>query len=304
MPALPLDQAVLRARFRVPRRRLSSSWDPASRAAPLFYHLQLARTMAKDAAAPAAKTTTAPAALKDGDVIRFDYTLWVDGKLVETSEEAVAQANGIHREGRGYKPITITLGASQIIKGLESHLRSHGKPGTPVKTDIKAEDAYGPRDAKKVQTIPMAKFKAQRVEPQVGMQLNLGNGERGVVTQVAGGRVRVDTNHDLAGKDLTYEYTIRAVVTDEKEKLEAVLDNLFPKGSYKLDLSSDAVTIEVPDQLKFDQQWMMAKFRVVADVRRATGKAKAIRFVETFPVMPDDPGHEYHSHGPGEHHDH
>lgn len=260
--------------------------------------------MAKEtASATTAPKTAAPAGLKDGDVVRFDYTLWVDGKLVETSQEEVAKANGIHREGRGYKPITITLGASQIIKGLESHIRSHGKAGVAVKADIKAEDAYGARDPHKVQTIPMAKFRAQKVTPEVGMQLNLGN-ERGVVTQVAGGRVRVDTNHDLAGKDLTYEYTIRGVVTDEGEKLEAVLDNLFPKGSYKVDLSKDAVTIEVPDQLKFDQNWTMAKFRVVADVRRATGKARAIKFVETFPVMPDEPGHEFHNHPPGEEHAH
>lgn len=250
----------------------------------------------------AATTQTAPAGLADGDVIRFDYTLWVDGKLVETSQEEVAKANSIHREGRGYKPITVTLGASQIIKGLESHIRSHGKTGVAVKTEIKAEDAYGPRDPKKVQTIPMAKFKAQKVDPQPGMQLNLGN-ERGVVTQVGGGRVRVDTNHDLAGKDLTYEYTIRSIVTDEKEKLHAVLDNLFPKDSYKVDVTKDAVTIEVPDQVKFDQNWTMAKFRVVADVRRATGKGKAIKFVETFPVMPDEPGHEFHNHPPGEGHD-
>jgi len=256
--------------------------------------------MAKETAT--APTTTAPAALKDGDVVRFDYTLWVDGKILETSQEEVAKANSIHREGRGYKPITVTLGASQIIKGLESHIRSHGRQAVAVKVDIKAEDAYGPRDPKKVQTIPMAKFKAQKVDPQPGMQLNLGN-ERGVVTQVGGGRVRVDTNHDLAGKDLTYEYTIRSIVTDEKEKLTAVLDNLFPKDSYKVDVTKDAVTIEVPDQVKFDQNWTMAKFRVVADVRRATGKGKAIKFVETFPVMPDEPGHEFHNHPPGEGHD-
>ena len=242
------------------------------------------------------------ATLKDGDVIRFDYTLWVDGKLVETSQEDVAKANSIHREGRGYKPITVTLGASQIIKGLESHIRSHGQKGKNVKVDIAPEDAYGARDPKKIQHIPIGKFKAQKVEPQVGMQLNLGN-ERGTVTQVSGGRVRVDTNHDLAGKPLTYEYVVRDVVTDEKEKLHAVLDNLFPKDSYKLEVAKDTITIEVPDQVKFDQNWTMAKFRVVADVRRATGKGKAIKFVETFPVMPDEPGHEFHNHPPGEGHD-
>lgn len=249
-----------------------------------------------------ATASTAPASLKDGDVIRFDYTLWVDGKLAETSSEEVAKANGIHRDGRGYKPITVTLGAAQIIKGLESHIRSHGKTGTSVKVEIKAEDAYGARDAKKIQTIPFGKFKAQKVEPQVGMLLNLGN-ERGVVTQVAGGRVRVDTNHELAGKDLTYEYTVRAVVSDESEKLHAVLDNLFPKDSYKLTVTADAVTIELPDQVKFDQNWTMAKFRVLSDVRRATGKGKAVKLVEVYPVMKDEPGHEFHNHGPGEGHD-
>lgn len=250
-----------------------------------------------------ASSAPAMTALKDGDVIRFDYTLWVDGKLVETSQEDVAKANAIHRDGRGYKPITVTLGASQIIKGLESHIRSHGQKGKAVKVDIAAEDAYGARDPKKIRDIPMAQFKAQKVQPEPGMQLNLG-GERGTVTRVAGGRVRVDLNHDLAGKPLTYEYTIRDVVTDEKEKLTAVLDNLFPAGSYKVDVAADAVTIEVPDQVKFDQNWTMAKFRVIADVRRATGKAKAIKLVEVFPVMNDEPGHEFHNHPPGEgHHD-
>lgn len=242
-----------------------------------------------------------PGALKDGDVVRFDYTLWVDGKLVETSQEDVAKANKIHREGRGYKPITVTLGGSQIIKGLESHLRSHGKLATPVKIDIAAADAYGERDAKKVQHIPIGKFKAQKVEPQVGMQLNLGN-ERGTVTQVAGGRVRIDTNHDLAGKSLTYEYTVREVVTDEGKKVEAVLANLLPKDTYKVEIGSDAVTLELPEQVKFDQNWMMAKFRIVADLRRATDRKKAVKLVEVYPIMPDDPGHEFHGHGPGESH--
>src|SRR5688572_30676131 len=97
-------------------------------------------------------------ALKDGDVVRFDYTLYVDGKMVETSEESVAKANAIHRDGRRYQPLTVTLGSRQIITGLESHMRSHGQKGTKVTVDIAPADAYGERDAKKIQTIPMGKF--------------------------------------------------------------------------------------------------------------------------------------------------
>lgn len=244
-------------------------------------------------------------ALQDGDVVRFDYTLWVDGKMLDTSDEQKAKTEGIQREGKRYRPLTISLGTRQIIPGLESHMRSHGKVGATVKADIRAEDAYGPRDPKKIRDVPMAQFKSQKVQPQVGMELNMG-GERGVVTRVAGGRVRVDLNHDLAGKPLTYEYTIREVVTDEDAKVRAVLDNLFPPGSYTVRIGPEAVTIELPDQVKFDRDWMMAKFTVVAQVRNATGKNKAIHLVEKFPVIPDapaeEPGHEGHGHGPGEHH--
>lgn len=238
-------------------------------------------------------------ALKDGDVVRFDYTLYVDGKMLETSQESVAKANGIHRESRRYNPLTITLGSRQIISGLESHMRSHGQKGQSVTVDIAAADAYGERDPKKIQTIPMQKFKAQKVQPQVGMQLNLGN-ERGTVTQVAGGRVRVDTNHDLAGKALRYDYTIRDVVDDEQGKVTAVLENIFGPGKAKATVHDDHVTVEVPDEVKFDQNWMMAKFRVVADLRSVTDKKKTVRLVEVFPVLDDTglvPGHEGHAHG-------
>jgi FKBP-type peptidyl-prolyl cis-trans isomerase 2 len=243
-------------------------------------------------------------ALKDGDVVRFDYTLWVDGKMMETSQEEVAKKNGIHREGRRYSPLAITLGSRQIIPGLESHIRSHGQVGKTVQVDIAAVDAYGEREPQKIKDVPMAQFKRQKVEPQVGMQLTYEN-QRGTITRVAGGRVRVDLNHDLAGKALKYEYTVRDVLTDEKAKVEAVLESLFPKGMVKYELTPEAVSIEIPDQAKFDQNWMMAKFRVVGDLRLATDKKKAVKLVEVYPVMPDElESHEGHEHEGHEGHDH
>ncbi|HEX2065301.1 MAG TPA: FKBP-type peptidyl-prolyl cis-trans isomerase [Candidatus Thermoplasmatota archaeon] len=240
-------------------------------------------------------------ALKDGDVVRFDYTLWVDGKPVETSQEEVAKREGIHRPGRRYRPLTISLGGSQIIPGLESHIRSHGEVGKAVKAELAPAEAYGERSADKVRDVPMAQFRKQKVEPKVGMQLNL-EGQQGVVTRVAGGRVRVDLNHDLAGKPLTYEYTVREVVADDKAKVDAVLENLFQPGSFKVAVDDRAVTLEVPEAAKFDQNWMMAKFRVVSELRAATQKRKEVRLVEVFPISTDEPGHEGHGHGPGEGH--
>lgn len=243
--------------------------------------------------------------LVDGNVVKFDYTLYVDGKLVETSQDEVAKTNNIHRDNRRYQPLTVTLGAKQIIPGLESHMRSHGAVGKSVTVEIAAADAYGERDAHKIKDVPMAQFKAQKVEPKVGMTLTM-EGERGIITRVAGGRIRVDLNHDLAGKPLKYEYTIREVLTDEKSKVEAVLASLFPPGSYKVQFDADSVSLEVPDQAKFDQNWTMAKFRVVADLRLATDKKRAVKLVEVYPAMPDGPaeeeGHEGHNHPPGQGH--
>ncbi len=253
----------------------------------------------------AASKTVEKTSLTDGNVIKFDYTLWVDGKLAETSQEEVAKANNIHRDNRRYQPLTVTLGAKQIIPGLESHIRSHGVVGKAITVDLDAVDAYGARDPHKIKDVPMAQFKSQKVEPKVGMTLTL-EGERGIITRVAGGRIRVDLNHDLAGKPLKYEYTIREVLKDESSKVDAVLANLFPPGTYKVSLDADSVTLEVPDQAKFDQNWMMAKFRIVGDLRLATDKKKAVKLVEVYPVIPDAPadeeGHEGHNHPPGMHH--
>ncbi len=237
-------------------------------------------------------------ALKDGDVIRLDYTLFVDGKLVETNSEEVAKKNDILREGKRYQPLVVALGAHQIIPGLESHIRSHGQAGKPLKVDIAAADAYGERKADKIKDVPMAQFKSQKVQPQVGMSVNLSN-ERGIVTRVAGGRVRVDLNHDLAGKPLTYEYTITEVIADDAKKVEAVLANLFQPGSYKVAVTSDEVVFDVPDAAKFDNSWTMAKFTVVNQIRSVAGK-RAIKLVESFPAPPEggskQPGHEGHNH--------
>ena len=45
----------------------------------------------------------------------------------------------------------------------------------------------------------------------------------GVVKTVSGGRVLVDFNHPLAGKDLVYNVKINKIVDDIKEKLNSLL---------------------------------------------------------------------------------
>lgn len=221
--------------------------------------------------------------LREGDMVRFEYTLYVEGdkKPFDTSREDVAKEHDIHRN-KHYRPVTVTLGRRQIIPGLEEHILEHGAVGEEQTAEIGPEEAYGPRDPQKLKDIPMAEFKRQKVKPEVGMQVNLQEGS-GIVVRVAGGRVRVDLNHDLAGKSLRYVYTVKAVITDETEKLEAALDNIFPMGGHKLHVTDDTITLELPDQAKFDQNWMQHKFRLLTELRTIDDAKRDIRLVESYP---------------------
>ncbi len=223
--------------------------------------------------------------MEEGTIVRFDYTLSIDGEVTETSTEEKAKEHGIHQEGRTYEPLTFGVGGRQIIPGLEEEVIKH-KQGDSFSVDIPAEKAYGERDAKKVQSVPMAQFKKQNVTPQVGQVINW-NQQRAVITRVAGGRVMVDANHELAGKDLHYDISITDVITDPDAKLEAVLGMMFPEGA-KFENNDDFLTIEVPDQAKFSQDWPMQKFRVLTQVRQAIGLDKPVKLVETYPALKAD----------------
>jgi FKBP-type peptidyl-prolyl cis-trans isomerase 2 len=223
--------------------------------------------------------------MEEGTVVRFEYTLRVEGQVTETSTEELAKKYGIHQEGRTYEPLTFGVGGRQIISGLEEEVVKH-KVGDSFTIDIPAVKAYGERDIKKVQTVPMGQFKKQGVKPEVGQIINW-NQSRAIVTQVAGGRVRIDGNHELAGKALSYDVEVKSVITDEDGKLEATLKMMFPEG-VAFTNDDDFLTIEVPDQAKFSQDWPMMKFRVLTQVRQAIGLHKPVKLVEIYPALQAD----------------
>lgn len=225
--------------------------------------------------------------LDEGDVVRFDYVLWVQGDdhPLETSLEDVAKEHGMHNPEKPYRPLTAAIGGRNVLPALEARLKDEAEPGKDLTIELASHEAYGPRDAGKIKNVPMAEFRKQKVDPQVGMLLNY-EGQRAQVTRVAGGRVRLDLNHELAGKDLRYDIHVKDILTDLEDKLEAVGENLFPMGGQAVKLVGDAVEVEVPDQAKFDQQWPMMKFQVVTQIRQVAGLDKAIRLVETYPAMP------------------
>jgi hypothetical protein len=80
-------------------------------------------------------------------------------------------------------------------------------------------------------------FAEQKIYPQPGMTLALDNTLVKVVS-VSGGRVMVDFNNPLAGKDLEYDFTIKKLVSDNKEKVDSFLKFLLGQ-TFEFDINEE-----------------------------------------------------------------
>jgi FKBP-type peptidyl-prolyl cis-trans isomerase 2 len=97
--------------------------------------------------------------------------------------------------------------------------------------------------------IPLKMFLAQKVMPEKGMQLSL-DGMLVKILSVSGGRVLVDFNNPLSGKVIIYEYTIKRIVTDTKEKINSLQEFFFRnKFEFDLDEAKKEITFKVPENV-------------------------------------------------------
>ena len=120
--------------------------------------------------------------VKNGDFIRIDYTESVDGQVIAATDKDVATEKGIFNEETQYGPHLIVVGAGQLVKGFEEDLI--GKEiGYSGKVEIPPEGAFGLRDPKKIEIVPINRFKEKKPVP--GMRVGIEN-KAGTVTRVFG----------------------------------------------------------------------------------------------------------------------
>jgi len=83
----------------------------------------------------------------NGDTVFVNYVgHTLEGKVFDSSVEAVAKMSGLQQPGRTYEPIKVTLGQGQVIKGWDEGLLllNEGSKATFV---IPSALAYGPQGA-------------------------------------------------------------------------------------------------------------------------------------------------------------
>ncbi|MBI2547458.1 MAG: FKBP-type peptidyl-prolyl cis-trans isomerase [Candidatus Aenigmarchaeota archaeon] len=161
--------------------------------------------------------------MKQGDIVNIEFTGRIKdtGDIFDTTNEETAKLAGIHSPKTNYGPVPIIIGANQILPGMEDAVKEMNV-GDSKKIDLASEKAFGEKNAELVKIIPMSVFKENNLEPAIDRIVDF-NGLKGKILSVDGGRVKVDFNHPLAGKDIQYEIEVKGEVTETGEKVKAIV---------------------------------------------------------------------------------
>ena len=255
-------------------------------------------TVEEDASEPEAE------GLQDGEFVRIAYTARTieDGQLVDTTDEEVAEEEGVADQGE-FEPRTIVLGEGHLFPAVEDDIRGKevGGAGSVVVT---AEEAFGAYDDEDVQTVSADKIDEDDRYPGARLQID---GEQGVLETIIGGRARVDFNHPLAGENIEYEYELLDTVEGDLEQARGLLDMMLdidlemwveiddveetrveepddedsetPEDGEAVDSEPETVTetvekrtlyVESTPQLAMNQQWMMQKQQIAQQLIELT----------------------------------
>lgn len=141
------------------------------------------------------------ASAQQGDTVQVHYTGRLDdGTIFDSS---------IERE-----PIEFTIGQRQLIPGFERAVVGLS-PGDSTEVTIESEEAYGPYREEMVVEVGKDQLPPD-LPASVGQQLEMRqpNGESIAVriSNVSDASVTLDANHPLAGKDLTFDLQLVAIV--------------------------------------------------------------------------------------------
>lgn len=139
-------------------------------------------------------------AAKNKDKVKVHYKGSLkDGKVFDSSE--------------GKEPLEFTIGGGQVISGFESGVigLSVGEKKTIV---IPCAEAYGEYSDEAVFSIGKENL-PEGMEPKPGQELQMVSPEgqvfQVIILEVSGDKIKLDANHPLAGKELTFELELVSI---------------------------------------------------------------------------------------------
>ena len=139
------------------------------------------------------------------------------------------------------KPMVICIGSGMLVSGFDNALE--GKEiGKKYKILLPPEKSFGKRNSQLIKLLPMRIFREKNINPIVGMVFNF-DGAIAKIISVSGGRIIVDFNNPLAGKNIQYEFKIKKQIKDLKEKINALQDFFF-KNRFEFNIADNEIIFE------------------------------------------------------------
>jgi len=165
----------------------------------------------KDYLAQANKAVKENEIVASGDKITVDYIGRLnDQEVFDTSVKTVAEAVGKYSPQRNYdEGLSFTVGAGQMIKGFDEAVVGM-KVGETKTIHIPAEKAYGAKRDDLIVRVPLNEA-GDISWAKVGMQVVLWGMYPATITEITDSEIVFDANHELAGKDLIFDITIKSI---------------------------------------------------------------------------------------------
>jgi len=187
--------------------------------------------------------------IKEKDFVEIDFTGKIkDGAVFDsTMKDELEKLHNGHSHEIEARPLIFCLGQGMFLESIDSFLVGKETEKT-YDIELAPEKAFGQRDAKLVQMIPMDVFRKQKINPAPGFSLNF-DGRVGKILTVSGGRVMVDFNHSLAGKTVEYKITVLRVVTDTNEKIKAV-NEFFFRQNFPFEVQDNKIIVQINEENK------------------------------------------------------
>lgn len=146
--------------------------------------------------------------VQDGQVVSMEYTLRVDGEVVDSSE--------------GQEPLEFLCGSGNIIPGLERAMQGM-TAGQSRDVVVAPVDGYGELDPEAFAELPRSEFPGDiPLQPGIELQFRDPQGMTmfARIDSVKPDAVRLDFNHPLAGKELHFAVKVIGLrdATDEERE--------------------------------------------------------------------------------------
>ena len=146
--------------------------------------------------------------VEDGVVVSMEYTLHVDGELLDSSD--------------GQGPLQFLAGYGNIILGLEEEMRGM-KIGDSKDVVVEPENGYGEFDDEAFMKVPRTDFPKDmpmEVDTELTVRDEEGNSRYARVDSIEDDNVTLNFNHPLAGDELRFHVKVVALRDPTEEELE------------------------------------------------------------------------------------